>query len=271
MMFEKEKEPSCIIGSELDSKFLDLFYIREFFLNEFISSDFLADNRFASIISRTEYGEKYANILKDNIKDIKESELNLVLFMTLGYEELFIDILNTNTNELKSILNDEIISKKVKFPWVFDRLLYDKFYDLYPGEPSEILSNEISIKLLENTPYGVFQLGSNLIGPYGLLESSCSRFLKPTLNHALWHCPNPPCSKIHFVTLIKKNKRLNQIQKNLAEQLKQIADPTFLWTKTLDEMLESKCDFYDDLLMRDLAFFIMGSFNLKKREKYWKE
>lgn len=264
-MFEKEKESgSNIICTGRDNKFLDLFYMHEFFSNGFISPNYLPDEKFADVIALTSYGEKYANIIRNKIKDLKESELNFALFMSQGYEELFIDTSNTNLVELKNILNDEIINQKMKFPWVFDRLLYDKFYDFYLEEPPERLSNEMSSKFLENTPAGVFQLGNNLIGPFGLLEASSNRFLKPTLNIALWHCPNPPCGNIHFVTLLKTNKRLNQIQKKLAEQLKPTTNPSFPWIKTIEKLLENKRDFYDDLLMRNLASFIMGSFNLEE-------
>ena len=240
----------------------ELFYLSQFFSKSHISIEYLPDKRFSSVITLTTYGETYAKLLRNEIKNIDDFEINYLLFIRFGHEDIFIDPINTDINAIKCILNDEIIYHKIKYPWIFDRLMYDKFFDIYKEEPPRSLSYEESIKLLEDSPTGVFQLGNNLVGPYGLLNSASKRELMPTLNLPLWHCPNPVCSNIHYVTLSIGNKRLSQFQKKLNDKLGPIIYPNKKWVKDYEDTFNNKKVFYDDLILQDLPYFLMAAFNL---------
>lgn len=255
---------------EMDDIDLDLFYLGLFFQNSIKSIDYIPSEEFANMISVTSYGEKYSNILKDYLKDLKEFEINFTFLTHFGYDDPFINASNTDIEGIKNILNGEILDSTIRFPWVFDRFLYDKFFSFYDEEPPEALSNEESIKFLADTPIGVFQLGKNLIGPYGLLKSSYNRILRPTMEMPLWHCPNPACNKIHYVTLLNKNNRMNLISSILTKKIKENTDPHLAKKKLLNKVYYDEPEFFDDLLLRDLPAFLMGSFNLEESKQILK-
>ena len=122
--------------------------------------------------------------------------------------------------------------------------------------------DEESVELLENSPIGVFQLGNNLVGPYGLLNSLCKRELRPTLSLPLWHCPSPICSNIHYVTLLNGNERLSQTSEVLLEKLDPIIYLNKEWMKNYEDIWDNNKEFFDDLLLQDLPYFLMAAFNL---------
>lgn len=249
----------------------ELFYLSQLFRKSHISNDYSPNEKFSSILSLTSCGEKYAKLLKDEIENIGDFEINFLLFAKFGHEDIFIDPRSTDINAIRCILNDEIICNKIRYPWIFDRLLYDKFFDIYEDEPPKSLSYEETIRLLENTPMGVFQLGNNLVGPYGLLVSRCKRSFGPTLDLPLWHCPNPVCNNIHYVTIFSGNERLRLISKIFGEKLNPICYPNMNWAKDYEDKYHNKEEFYDDLILQNLPHFLMAAFNLDESQQILKQ
>lgn len=180
--------------------FQKIFDIRSFFLNGLRCKDYNPSKAFENAIILTPYGETFAELLRAKDRDLNESEIGFILFSHLYHEDLFIDVLNTDIGEIEKTLDNQIINNTLLYPWISDNILYDKYFFNFESE-RRALSFEESLKLLKDTPLGVYQVGEYLVGPFGLLKSSCKRMFQPALTIPLQSCSNPVCDKVHEIEL----------------------------------------------------------------------
>jgi len=245
--------------SEFRKHFAELFALHLFFDDCLVSSGYKPPDAFGDVISLTDTGKQWVPRMQAEIRDISLPEINLALFIRSFHHELLIDVNTTNPETIRRVLDTEIVGGRIRYPWVYDRLLYDRFFDKFSG-PTEEFSYEETRELLENTPQGVFQVGDVVVGPFGVLNSSCHRFLPPLLHVPLWHCSDPSCGAIHPVVLSTgESKFLEGIRFITNESMKAEGNPSewFAFFRNLEHLP----DYYDDMDLEDLPWLLANAFS----------
>lgn len=200
-----EKVEREILAYEHLNDLKSLFKFCLFWRGCILPSDYVPSPEWDNII---ELSDHCNNLLENELMEFKDTDksiLNFCLFRIFYYHELLITPESINIESIIRILEKETIENKILFPFYFGRTLYDKYNALfadYIENRLDCLYGEDVIKLLENTPAGVFQLGSSIIGPLGVLESNENRYFSPVVNLPLWHCSDIGCRAPHTVDLI---------------------------------------------------------------------
>lgn len=238
--------------------FVGLFALREFLSECIVSEDFRPPDNLYKAICLTSAGEEWASRIKAKLEDISQSEIRLALFVKFFCKDILVDIMTTNYEQIREFLNSYIIGGIIRFPWVYDRVLYDRFYEMFPTV-EERLSYEETFSLLKNTPQGVFQISNMVTGPFGILASSCQRFLPPVRTVPLWHCPDPSCGAMHPVLLstgnIKVSNAINLVSTDRDEDEIPSASSAF-FGGILD-----RPDYYDHMSTQCFPWLLINSFS----------
>ena len=152
-----------------------------------IREDYQAPQLLSTQIVLSKDGEEMAMALRKKFPEVPEADLKLALFVKLYCYDLFIDLQKTSMLEIENAISQDITNGSIKYPWVFDRLLYDRFFENFPNPNHQrALSYEETLILLENSPQGVFQVQDFIVGPFGILRSNFKRELLPTTSAPLW-------------------------------------------------------------------------------------
>ena len=238
--------------------FVDLFVLREFLSKCLVSSDFRPPDELYKAISLTSEGERWFSRIQSELEGFSKSEIYLTLFVEFFRKDFFVDIMTTSYEQIREFLNSYIIGGIIRFPWVYDRLLYDRFYEMFP-DVNETLSEEETLKLLENTLRGVFQISDITVGPFGVLTSSCQRFLPPVRAVPLWHCPDPSCTAIHPVLFSTGTAKVSQamdfIQTSGEEDELPEASAIFF------RNILNRPDYYDHMLIEVFPWLLVNAFS----------
>lgn len=167
-----------------------------------------------------------------------------------------IDIENINIEELFKILSSEIIERKLFFPYVFGRELYDAYFENFKdgSNPDE----ESTLELLKKSPIGIFQIYKCLVGPFGLLESTEIRNIRPNITNSypLKHSSDTSDNSIRRVKLIQSRHTIQDIDKDVFEIQKQYGEDQKYDFKIPENY--KKFDLYDYNKIEDLPFLIGG-------------
>ncbi|MFI7682272.1 hypothetical protein ACIBWG_06295 [Streptomyces griseoaurantiacus] len=147
-------------------------------------------------IKLTPYGmEKVTNFAR---KRIPIPEARAICFLEFSWIDLLVDVAETNIKNVQDAISGLIKNRSIIFPFVFGRELYDKAYDKIDSD-ERTLDLADTLKFLDGTPQGVFQLHEYVTGPFGLLNSKQLRFYQPQREAYLLHCNDTNCHHIHKV------------------------------------------------------------------------
>ncbi|MGG2057217.1 hypothetical protein ABFY48_23155 [Lysinibacillus pakistanensis] len=250
--------------TEYQNKLSELLIIRDFFTKSFISPDYSSSQIIGEAIELTSLGEEIALSYLNN-EDYTMSEYKLNILDAFYFNDYLIDIEKTDIQSLRDALSNDVIKGNIKFPWIFERTLYDKFFENFNIRPNK-LDQEQTNKLLDDTPIGVFQYGKNVVGPFGFLDSEETRTLPVIKSAPLWHCDNLSCNQLHFVNLTSSYNK---------SKFKDLSN--FLDIKGLPEDLEESLKKYtaDNLILEhdlsNLPFTIINAFSLSELRILLKE
>lgn len=181
-------------NSVFQKKFCEIYELRQILLHAIITPITRVSNFNWNAIHLTEQGDAIYQYLFQ--RGINQENIKYYIFLYFNHADLFVDILATDIVSFEKSFSTIIKNKEILFPWIFDNLLYSKYFYEFEEQSSE-LDNASVLKLLDNTPQGVFQFGHWVIGPLGILRSSFRRYIPPTDTIPLWHCPNPSCGGFH--------------------------------------------------------------------------
>ncbi len=205
------------IKTEFDDSILRSNFIWNYSLcilleNCLIKEDYHAPQSLNTHIVLTANGEEIASEIKKKFPEAPEADVKLALFVKLYYYDLFIDLQHSNMLEIEKTISQDVATGRIKYPWVFDRVLYDRFFEKFPNlNHQRALSYEETLILLENSHQGVFQVQDFLVGPFGILRSNIKRELIPTTSAPLWHCPDPSCEKLHTSNLTTADSLISKL------------------------------------------------------------
>ena len=247
-----------------------LLYGLKYFLNNCIISK---DYDFSAIKSEsivfTEAGEElYKQLLAGKFSNIDAKIIRLAVFLEFYNSDLLINVSESDYKLLEKSISDEIIKGNLLFPWIYGRTLYDKYFEQFE-EQEDILENEKVLKLLEDTPKGVFQMGKQVIGPLGILHCDSNRIIPPTRTVKLWHCSDPSCSALHSVRLSSGKTVISEILFEIAKLTEQIENSE--WSIFYRKMCDVENSFYDDQKIDDIPITLVYAFGGKELRLVLKE
>jgi len=239
------------------NNYKNLFSLRTLFYNSIIKDSYTVPISIGDAIQLSEYGELLLNKLKEGQhKNEEEHLLKFALLMEFYHEELIIDVSKTNVTAIEELLHNQVLENSLIHPWVYGRLLYDKYFDEFE-EQEEVLKHKDVIKLLDKTPKGVFQVGNYIIGSLGLLKSSVSRFIPPKRTIKLWHCSDPSCSAFHQVHLRNGESKIPKLIESLDELLR--LEPTSDWDRLYLDLIEKEDFYYDSNRLIESPYLVINA------------
>lgn len=200
------KEQFDAFANQPGSDALRLAYSLSIFaMHAVFTEDYEVSPQWQEIISLSEEGQGLLNSIKESAENLPLSDLYFALFRRFYHHGLLIDHASSDLTSIQTILNDDLFSGKLKWPYKYGRFLYDKYNDhLFTG-PTEYISTSDLALLLTDSPQGVYQVGNILSGPLGFLESQEKRFVPPIASLLLWHCSDTGCQEPHSVQAIQPN------------------------------------------------------------------
>jgi hypothetical protein len=238
-------------------KFSSLFSLKLILGRCIIDSEYELNSSFNNVIQLTKSGQKlFDEILKMKISVDKPQNLKVSIFLEFYHLDLYIDIEKTNLSELEIIIDGEVKSQKLKFPWIYGRTLYDKYFHVFEKQSVELTENE-TYKLLKDTPQGVFQVGKYIIGPWGLLKTENQRHLIPTIKIRLYHCSDSSCSTFHR-TYLTSYPLLNQIQNELHKLIPKTAPSE--WSLVFGKTVEKENEYFDFDSLHEICVLVVNVF-----------
>lgn len=181
------------------AKFVDLCALVELLGDCIIADDYVVPDEMNGAIKLSEPGRAALDFLTRKQK-VGPKDARLMCALTLGHDELFVDVDSTDVGKLAEVIRSGLLDGEIRFPFTWGRELYDAYAELH-DEEKDILTNEETIRLLNQLPVGVFQYGSFTVGPYGLRRSLSHRSIPGRRRVSGYHCATPTCHAIHPVAL----------------------------------------------------------------------
>ena len=166
---------------------------------------------------------------------VAPKEAKLMCFLSLGDDQLFVDVDRCDLDQLLAAVNSEFEEQRIRFPFIFGRDLYDRYAELYEDEKESLTPAE-TMQLLDGLPKGVFQYGRYSLGPYGIREASTWRSMTAVRRVPAYHCSLTVCRKIHPVLLeTSHSAAINRDREKLGSLLRSAsAEPAEWWAFAAD-------------------------------------
>lgn len=244
--------------------FAGLFAIRTLLNGGLVTTGYKPNEELKDVIYLTDEGKRVASKLEEELPGITIEETHLALFKKFYHLDLFVDVNKTEKEKVREIIGDDILNGRIKYPLVFGRSLYDKYYDLFPEIRVEDLPSDDTMKLLENQPQGILQLWDSITGPFGMLKGNSNRFIPPSLEVPLWHCPDPSCSHLHAVSLNSGECRLLDAKSFLDKYCNNTYGPGSHWYDFFRVQIMTDEYFYGDMHLFELIILLEEAFSVRE-------
>lgn len=210
-------------------RFLDVSDLIEILRDCIIGDDYSIPDDLNESIVLTDAGNRLKSKLIRK-EDVPAKEAHLMCALSIGHDEVFIDVGATDIGSLVASISRQIREGLIRFPFIYWRHLYDAFSDQFEEEQDSLTSEE-TIKILNAIPKGVFQYGRFVIGPAGLSESTHTRSLRFSKRVPAYHCSDPVCRDLHSVVLSTGHKaEINAQRHKLVRVLESNAEPEADWS-----------------------------------------
>lgn len=226
-------------------KFAEFSDLMELLGDCIISDSYVVPDEVNAAIKLTETGQAVLDRLTRKDK-VNAKDARLMCALALGHVDLFVDIDSTDVDRLMTVLHEELLERQIQFPFVWGRELYDLYASTYEQE-KDVLTNEETLKLLQNLPPGVAQYGPFTIGPYGLRRSPSNRGIHGRRRVAAYHCAIPSCHTVHPVMLqTGQGAAINRDRGKLEDYLQQDTNDSSDWWAFADSLSGSADARYGD-------------------------
>lgn len=181
-------------------RFATLFAFREYLSHALVTPGFTPPDSVGNAIALTEQGVEILAKLEKVVPTLPTSARRLAIFIRFGSEDLLIDVAETDAAPIRQMLDDGIVGEVFRYPWRFGNEL-EKRFRAEGREWVEALPFDEASSLLKACGMGVAQLGTHLAGPFGLLESSEQRIVRPSRYGPTFACSDPACAGLHPIEL----------------------------------------------------------------------
>ncbi|MFI5707367.1 hypothetical protein [Kribbella sp. NPDC051620] len=187
---------------------------------------------------------------------VNPKDARILCLLEYDHVDLLVDVENINLEALRESISRQILDRDIIFPFTFGRELYDKAATLFAHE-TQSLAYEDTMRLLEGTSRGVFQIQTLAAGPYGILESAETRWLMPTKNIPLFHCADITCDDVHHCHLSSdSNAPINVAGPRIVQVLNKISEETSSWQAFIADVANIDRVRYDDRTHEPLPFIL---------------
>jgi hypothetical protein len=240
------------------AKFIALMSLQSFFRELIFTDSFQVGEAMNDHIVLTEYGERVYEKLRKDQDDYEDHEIKFGLFLKFYHEELLVDVERCDLKSVRNEMTKRLHNNDLMSPWVYDRLLYDKYFDEFEETDTALTNSDVK-KLLTGTPIGVFQIGKTVIGPFGVLESSDFRYLPPFKSVRLWHCSDPSCQAFHAVDLKEGGTVYGNILEQIENQFQDIEASDYF--RFFMNLITHENNFYDINRVHEAPIMLINCFS----------
>jgi hypothetical protein len=188
------------------SRIRELWALSYFLRNAVFAPDYAASKAYENSIALSNAGKELLKLVDGSLGSFPPADVHLALLKLFYHHEVLLDPDQSDVSQLFDLINAEFREKALTWPHRFGRMLYDRFNDMGFADRTEHLEPSEVEQLLADTPAGVYQLGTIVSGPFGLLRSRESRFTPPSREVPLWHCSDTGCRKLHDVLLTPRGR-----------------------------------------------------------------
>ncbi|MFF2052648.1 hypothetical protein ACFVU2_13685 [Leifsonia sp. NPDC058194] len=230
-----------------------------------IRSDYSVPDEFNTAIAFTPYGSGFVQKLmqKYGVKQangvpavLKTKDVRLMCFLAFTHLDVLVDVMATDIQALEVSIGEQVLAKRIRYPFVFGRELYDRAADLFPTERTS-LSIEETDELLDGTSPGVLQAGPYLLGPFGLLKSSQMRDISVYRGVPLFHCADADCDRVHHTELATDfDASVNQNRDKLRRLLDLESKESSAWGSFLSEISGYETAYFAEAATETLPFLL---------------
>ncbi|TFW36024.1 hypothetical protein [Massilia horti] len=191
--------------------------------------------------------------MKARLPEESENGLYFGFLLDLYHKEFWVDVEQTDVGALIELFDKMFFEGSLRLPWMFGRDLYDNYYRLFTDE-KDVLSLQETADLLQKSPQGVAQIGSLIVGPFGIIDSSKTyRPIFPAKKIPLWHCSDTGCEQLHKVELtlsrIPEQRLADEINDAAVELLGERVD----WSMKFRETFPHQYNYYNNGNVNDIA------------------
>lgn len=244
------------------TKLLDALDLLSILLNCIIRKNYRPSEKLNRTIAAalTVQGKKVRDQLVTKEK-VNPKDANILTFSGFLHVEPLIDLDILDFDKFASSISDEIRETDLRFPMIFGRGLYDRAISLFPEE-RDYLKHDDTLKLLADSPQGVFQSGRYLIGPYGIITVAHPRALRPRTRIPLQHCADLSCFRVHQVQLSTSYEAgVNAGRRALTTVLDSIAPEPSEWNGFISDILEETINPYSLDASESIPFLLGDGFS----------
>lgn len=225
--------------------FYEFSRLTDFLSGCILNERFKLPDELVSKIHLTEFGNKVMQKLITK-NDVPPKDARTLCLLRLHHIEPLVDVERSRPDDLRTIINDELISRNMLLPFIFGRQLYDRYASLFE-DAQEVLTHRDTLRLLEGMPIGIFQSGVFVSGPYGLLRSRESRWLAPSRSVSAFHCSDITCPAVHRVLLSTDHSAsINEHAPTMERVLDQFGADHSDWQGFIDSIDELERLRFDD-------------------------
>ncbi|MBI1791328.1 MAG: hypothetical protein HYR60_27690 [Acidobacteria bacterium] len=233
-MWKSAPEINIVLESLPEVSKLELLYSIALIWREAVyPPNYAASDEWKTLTVPSTYGEALLNDIRPSLSDLPEADVQLAYFGTFYHHELLFDFEKTDSTQIRQIFERELLQGRLRLPFCFGRLLYDRFNDCYSDTRTDHLMSPEVEKLLQGTPLGVYQLGTLVSGPLGVLDSLETRWIPPRKTLPLWHCSDTGCNALHGVRLLPPSIALVEAFSRIDRSLSERLGPPSEWRKAL--------------------------------------
>lgn len=225
-------------------RFLDLRTLVGLLSHSVIGADFKTSDEVNRTIMLTDSGRK----LRDHLitkESVDAKDANLLCLLSLAHVDPLVDIDHIDMARLVAGFSELIKEKRILYPLIFGRELYDITAKQFPKE-RRFLKHDDTMTLLQDRQQGVFHDGHFLIGPFGLHRVDFERRLYPTIEIPIQHCSDIACSSVHRVRLTTSREAgVNHHRSAVSRILRQLAKDPSDWSGFASDLAQDRHNPYE--------------------------
>jgi hypothetical protein len=246
---------------EFQSRFKQLFPLSSLLRSGIWTSSLKIEEDWEHAVVLTPEGDEVLSCPEMEEAAFSIAEKKFLLVRTLFHNGLLVDVQRTDIRTVELLSEKKLLNHEVLIPWMFDRVLYDRAFDLNVGSRNENLTPAQTTELLRETSPGVFQIGSAVLGPFGICPSAQGRDFPILREVVLGHCADPNCSAIHVSRLTSSESPLLDGVSLVGRSLKRSPTLQSPWARMFVELTLPPHFYYDDYWPGDIVWFLGNAFS----------
>jgi hypothetical protein len=222
----------------------DLLNISALLSGSIIKKDYQVPPALHGMIALTDYGQQIYDLLR---KRAPFHEARLLCFLEMYRTDLMIDVMATDRDGIVDVLNKQVSSRALLFPFIYGRLLYDKYYEEFEDNPQSWLNTDETQRLLNGTPQGIAQFGRLVTGPYGIISAKSKRNIPLGRDVPIRNCSDLSCGAVHHVHLSTNfDAPINKHRETLGKILEREDNSNSAWAQFIEIITAENVSWYQD-------------------------